>query len=201
MQGQPGKWGIVFCGDRCPKRHTKRRSAARTRSVLWLGATVALLPLAVACGPDDGDPTGDQPDQAIISKARSSFCKTFAAMNVYGGPGSEELKRYAASLSKSAEDLERLGDTEFAEAARRLASGMEAAQDIRELRAFLDDEVRPPGVSELKRSIGRMTGVSEIEFISKEEAYEEFKRLYGNDPEFSEEISAYSRVRCPQAFE
>jgi hypothetical protein len=200
MPGDLGKWRIVLSLERRPKRHAKRRSAKRTRFALWLGAAAALLPLAVACGADEGNRAGDQHDRVIIAEARSSFCTTFAGMNIYGGPEREELDRYAASLRRSAEDLERVGDTEFAEAARRLASGMEAAQEVTELSAYLNDDLRAPRVSQLMRGISRMPGVGDIEFISKEEAHEEFKRLYGDDPEFSEEIAALQPGTLPASF-
>ncbi len=164
-----------------------------------LAPIVALLPLAAACGSDGGTRAG-RPDRAAVAEARSSFCTVLTETDPFGDATHEELEEHAASLRTAGDELEQVGDIEFAEVARGLARGMEAAREVTELRAWLNDRVRGREVAELRGSLDRITGVTEVEFYSQEEAREEFMRLYGDDPKILEQIAGLGQDTLPASF-
>ncbi|CAN5546881.1 permease-like cell division protein FtsX [soil metagenome] len=59
-----------------------------------------------------------------------------------------------------------------------------------EISAYLRDDAAPGEIQELERQVSQYREVQEVTYVSKEQAYEDFKQLYRNKPELYEPIDA-----------
>jgi cell division transport system permease protein len=59
-----------------------------------------------------------------------------------------------------------------------------------EISVFLRDDATPQEIDTLTSDIANMTQVEDVTFVSKEQAFEEFKQIYRTQPEFWQALSA-----------
>jgi cell division transport system permease protein len=59
-----------------------------------------------------------------------------------------------------------------------------------EISAFLRGDAQPGEITDLETEVAGMPEVENVTFVSKEEAFEEFKQRYASQPEFYENITA-----------
>lgn len=61
-------------------------------------------------------------------------------------------------------------------------------EEARKVRVFVADDATPEEIAELERVLSESPAAAEVEFVSKDEAYEEYRELYRDRPELTETI-------------
>lgn len=68
--------------------------------------------------------------------------------------------------------------------------GRRCEERMRHVEIFLKDEAAPEAVDALERELAENPDVESVDYVSREDAYEEFKKLYEDEPHLYETIDA-----------
>ena len=156
----------------------------------WFPRTAVLLVaiLLAACQSDDHTTSIDSSD---IEK---SICTRFTSfLSGVSAPSSmldqRALGVFADLLEMDLELADQVGDRPLAKRIEKLieASRKDPADKV-DVTVYLRDDLPEDEVEQLKASIQDATGIFAIEYVTSSEAFDEYKDIYEDQPEFFEDI-------------
>jgi hypothetical protein len=156
---------------------------------------LALAVLVSACGGSDS-PVSEE-------AARASLCLHLLPLRASAGPvlPPSVWEGLVDSLRLDAVALRSAGLDDDADRAERLADRLE--EDTRpgdppvDLTVFLLDDVTPAQRTAIQEALERHPDVEEVDFETKEEAYERFVEIFGDNPDL---VAGVTAAAMPESF-
>jgi hypothetical protein len=124
--------------------------------------------------------------------ATSSFCRhVFEILETVANGSMDQLTGPIDALRSDADLYEQSGDAETALRVRVLAATLERLGRETEVSAsvFLRDDATDLQISAIEQELAAVPGSGSVSFESKEQAYEEFKEIFKDQPELVEGVA------------
>lgn len=131
----------------------------------------------------------DSSFEVTSKEARDSMCLHLVSGWAFLGGDRSSTDIVLGSLELDARLLNEAGEerlaTQLREAIDGIGSGQAAGDKIS---VYLRDTADADEVERIRRRLEEGSEITDVEFVSKEQAFEEFKAAYENDPEFYESL-------------
>ncbi len=151
-------------------------------------AVVSLFSLALcACATDNPPPPSENRD-AAVEEVAADFCRTFIGTNPYSRLF-ENPDALAAAAEKSSQEFQEVGETKLAELAQTLADHLREQGVHRQLIVYLSDKAMGEEVDQLENELRNRPQVTTVEYVSKEDAFETFNKVFKDDPQIAQGLT------------
>jgi hypothetical protein len=149
---------------------------------------VGLLPvlfLAGACS----DGNGSEPSRPARADAVVALCTDLTSFQTMDGPiGADELDGIQQELRDDAQGLEESGDRATAEKVRSFVDELGRFELAPVMSVLLNPYISDGRRVELESDIKKLPQVGGARYVSKAQAFEEFKQAYADRPDFYKDL-------------